>query len=250
MTVVGRRHTGPYEPTSREDGVRVERVVEVHVQVELAAADVDDLGEPQVDLVEPVAPHRAGLDQVHVGLSVRERPRQRPSSPSGWRCCRCWSPAPAGRAGSGTCRHADTPPRREVADEPLVKRLNRRLLVTEGRRTERTDPAAMGAWTPAGNAAGIVSTSGTASTIAQLSVIPLPALTPPWRSSPPCSRASTLRSKPSQCWYTAPKSDALFMTLLGRDDEVLIVQPANRLSRIRQRKTVAGVAWAPSPRTA
>ena len=42
----------------------------------------------------------------------------------------------------------------------------------------------MGAWTPAGKAAGIESTSGTAATIAQLSVIALPALTPPWSRSP------------------------------------------------------------------
>ena len=36
MTLVGRRHTRAERADLGEDGVRVERVVEVHVQIELA----------------------------------------------------------------------------------------------------------------------------------------------------------------------------------------------------------------------
>src|SRR5688500_3650035 len=61
----------------RENRVRIERVVEVDVEIDAALADRDDLGEPQVELIEPVAIDGAGLDQIDARLRQRKGPPQR-----------------------------------------------------------------------------------------------------------------------------------------------------------------------------
>src|SRR5204863_4716303 len=54
-----------------ENRVRVERVVQIDVQVHAAATDADDLREAEVELIQPVSVHRAWLDQIDVGLPQR-----------------------------------------------------------------------------------------------------------------------------------------------------------------------------------
>src|SRR5881296_3852305 len=60
-----------------ENRVRVERVVQVDVQIHAAATDADDLREAEVELIQPVSVHRTRLDQIDVGLPQRERPAKR-----------------------------------------------------------------------------------------------------------------------------------------------------------------------------
>src|SRR5262245_19377340 len=56
--------------------VRVERVVQVDVQVHAAATDADDLREAQIELIQSVSVQRTRLDQIDVGLPQRERPTE------------------------------------------------------------------------------------------------------------------------------------------------------------------------------
>src|SRR3989449_7552675 len=57
-----------------ENRVRVERVVQVDVQVHAAATNADDLREAEVELIQSVSIQRTRLDQIDVGLPQRERP--------------------------------------------------------------------------------------------------------------------------------------------------------------------------------
>src|SRR5437870_5434361 len=59
-----------------ENRARVERVVQIDVQVHAAATDADDLREAEVELIQPVSVHRAWLDQIDVGLPQRKRPAE------------------------------------------------------------------------------------------------------------------------------------------------------------------------------
>src|SRR5437773_7007679 len=70
---------------------------------------------------------------------------------------------------------------------------------------------------PAGGAAvtAACNASGASSMMSQLSVMDLPALTPPCTSKPPANLASMLRSKPSQCARCLPNCDAALTTFLG-----------------------------------
>src|SRR2546425_10569241 len=60
-----------------ENRVRVERVVQVDVQVHAAATNADDLREAEVELIQSVSIQRTRLDQIDVGLPQRERPAKR-----------------------------------------------------------------------------------------------------------------------------------------------------------------------------
>src|SRR5439155_18002203 len=64
----------------RQRRVRVERVVEIEVRVERALADLEDLREPDVELVQPIAEHRVrheGVDGLLTGRAGGERPAER-----------------------------------------------------------------------------------------------------------------------------------------------------------------------------
>src|SRR6187402_100686 len=123
-------------PDLSDDRVRVERVVEVDVEVDPAVADVDDLGESQVDLVQPVAEGRGGPDCVDRGLGVGERPRQ------GGERRTVGVVVDVGRHNLRTrqalqrATDADAVPRQVVGHEPLVLREERRFLMAERRRRE------------------------------------------------------------------------------------------------------------------
>src|SRR2546422_3320973 len=60
-----------------ENRVRVERVVQVDVQVHAAATNADDLREAEVELIQSVSIQRTRRDQIDVGLPQRERPAKR-----------------------------------------------------------------------------------------------------------------------------------------------------------------------------
>src|SRR5438128_10932166 len=60
-----------------ENRVRVERVVQIDVQVHAAATNADDFREAEVELIQPVSIQRAWLDQIDVGLPQRKRPAKR-----------------------------------------------------------------------------------------------------------------------------------------------------------------------------
>src|SRR5438876_9063791 len=60
-----------------ENRVRVERVVQVDVQIHAAVTDADDLREAEIEFIQSVAKQRTRLDQIDVGLPQRERPAER-----------------------------------------------------------------------------------------------------------------------------------------------------------------------------
>jgi len=60
-----------------ENRIRIERVVQVDVQVHAAATDADDLREAEIEFIQSVAKQRTRLDQIDVGLPQRERPAKR-----------------------------------------------------------------------------------------------------------------------------------------------------------------------------
>src|SRR5262245_7092422 len=119
--------------------IRVERVVEVDVQIDASTSNVDDLRESQIDLVQPVAVHRTRLDQINGRLVQGEWTAQ------------CRTGRPVGivedvgrhdlRTRDALQRSADSNPipRQRVRRERLVLRQERRLLMAESRRRPRTE---------------------------------------------------------------------------------------------------------------
>src|SRR5262245_43055203 len=72
VAVAERNADGTHAVQRNGDRVRVERVVEIEVQVHATLRQPQDLREPQVDLIQPIAPHRSWFNHVEHGGGIGE----------------------------------------------------------------------------------------------------------------------------------------------------------------------------------
>src|SRR5215216_110179 len=72
------RAAGYEREVVRDDGIAVQDVVDVEPHVRARSTEPENLGEPHIQHVQPVAIHAAGFDQVdrRVPRAARQRPAQ------------------------------------------------------------------------------------------------------------------------------------------------------------------------------